>query len=174
MSFTANHFQVFDLQASFEINTEELAQRYRALQTAVHPDKFANAPDQDRRLAMQKTAQINEAFQTLKNPLARAKYLLKLQDIDLDAETSANMDSEFLMTQMELREELEEIKQTQSVDSLDKFLATIEQHIENLEKTLIQQFADSDFQSASDSVRQWQFFSRLHEEALALEENFII
>jgi len=174
MSLTANHFQVFDLPASFEINTEDLAQRYRALQTAVHPDKFANAPDQDRRLAMQKAAQINEAFQTLKNPLARAKYLLKLQSIDLDAETSANMDTEFLMAQMELREELEEIKQTQSVDSLDKFLATIERYIENLEKTLIQQFADSDFQSASDSVRQWQFFNRLREETLTLEEELSV
>lgn len=173
MSLTENHFQVFDLPISFEIDVEELALRYRALQTAIHPDKFANAPERERRLAMQKTAQINEAFQTLKNPLMRAKYVLKLQGIDLESEISVNMDADFLMTQMELREELEEIKQTQSIDSLNNFLATIEQYIENLEKALIQQFGDKNFQLAQNSVRQWQFFSRLHEEAIALEEELI-
>lgn len=103
----------------------------------------------------------------------RAKYLLKLQHIDLETEISVNMDAEFLMTQMELREELEDIKQARNIDSLGNFLAKIEQHIENLEKTLIQQLNEEIFQSAQNTVRQWQFFSRLYEESLALEEEFI-
>ena len=174
MSLTDNHFQIFDLAVSFEINQEELARRYRAMQTAIHPDKFANAPDQERRLATQKAAQANEAFQTLKEPLARARYLLKLQGIDLNAETSVAMDTTFLMTQMELRETLEEIKQgAQSMDFLNHFLSNVEQHIEDLKEGLNHQFTDNDFQAASDSVRRWQFFTRLYEEALALEEKFI-
>ncbi|OAD23046.1 co-chaperone HscB, partial [Candidatus Thiomargarita nelsonii] len=98
-----NHFEIFELPVSFDINKDTLAQRYRDLQRAVHPDKYANAPDRERRLAMQKTVQINEAFQTLKNPLTRAGYLLQLQGID---QNDGIMDGEFLMTQMDLREEL--------------------------------------------------------------------
>jgi len=163
-----NHFEIFELPVSFDINKDTLAQRYRDLQRAVHPDKYANAPDRERRLAMQKTVQINEAFQTLKNPLTRAGYLLQLQGID---QNDGIMDGEFLMTQMELREELADIKQKRQ--SIEAFLNRIEKQMQSLTDTLSQQFAQENWQAAHDSVRQFQFFTRLHEEALRLEEELI-
>jgi len=66
-----NYFEVFDLPVSFDIDTDTIAERYRDLQRVVHPDKYVNAPDRERRLAMEKATQVNEAFQTLKNPLSR-------------------------------------------------------------------------------------------------------
>ena len=107
MSVLKNHFELFDLPVSFDIDTNTLAERYRELQRTVHPDKFASAPNRERRLAMQKATQINEAFQILKKPLTRAAYLLQLHGIDTNQQNTT-MDSEFLMTQMELREELAE------------------------------------------------------------------
>ncbi len=163
-----NHFEIFELPVSFDLNKDTLAQRYRDLQRAVHPDKYANAPDRERRLAMQKTVQINEAFQTLKNPLTRAAYLLQLQGID---ENDGIMDGEFLMTQMDLREELAEIKQNRQ--AIDAFLNRIEKQMQSLTDTLSQQFAQENWQAALNSVRQFQFFTRLHEEALRLEEELI-
>jgi len=163
-----NHFEIFELPVSFDLNKDTLAQRYRDLQRAVHPDKYANAPDRERRLAMQKTVQINEAFQTLKNPLTRAGYLLQLQGID---ENDGIMEGEFLMTQMELREELAEIKQKRQ--AIEAFLNRIEKEMQSLTDTLSQQFAQENWQAALDSVRQFQFFTRLHEEALRLEEELI-
>ena len=67
---------------TFDIDTAELAVRYRELQRRVHPDKFANASDQERRLSLQMTAQVNEAFQTLKDPVRRGRYLLSLRGVE--------------------------------------------------------------------------------------------
>ncbi len=171
MSLTANHFEVFNLPITFDIDNHLLAQRYRELQRTVHPDNYANAPERERRLALQKAAQVNEAFQTLKSPLTRGRYLLQLQGIDTNEVGDIAMDGEFLMTQMELREELAKIKQQpQPVDALNRFLNQIEQQTQYLTDTLKQQFKQHNWQAARDSVRQFQFFQRLQEEALRLEE----
>ncbi len=169
----ANHFEVFDLPISFDIDTDILAQRYRDLQRTVHPDKYAQAPDRERRLAMQKAIQINEAFQTLKTPLNRGLYLLQLQGMDTHDNTIA-MDSDFLMAQMALREELAEIKQQkQPLEALNGFLSRVEQAQKALIETLSRQFAQPDYQAAFERVRQLQFFTRLYEEALRLEEEIL-
>ncbi|EDN65648.1 co-chaperone Hsc20 [Beggiatoa sp. PS] len=171
---TANHFEVFDLPISFDINSDTLTQRYRELQRTVHPDKYANAPDRERRLAMQKATQVNEAFQTLKNSLSRGLYLLQLQGIEANDPQNTAMDGEFLMAQMELREELAEIKQkSQPLEALNSFLSRIEIQQQNLTKKLSQQFSEQHYQTASDTVRQFQFFTKLHEDALKLEEELI-
>jgi len=174
MSLTANHFQLFDLPVSFDINTETLAQQYRELQRTVHPDKYVNAPDRERRLSMQKATQINEAFQTLKNPLARGLYLLQLHGIDANDANNVSMDNEFLMAQIELREELADIKQkSQPLETLNTFLSHIETQQHDSIKKLSQQFSGQNYQAASDSVRKFQFFTKLHEEALRLEEELV-
>jgi molecular chaperone HscB len=168
----ANYFKVFDLPVSFNIDTDTLAQRYRELQRGIHPDKYVNAPEKARRLVMQKTTQINEAFQTLKAPLSRALYFLQLQGIDTNDNTA--MDNEFLMAQMELREELADIKQQpQPIEALNAFLSRIEKEQQRVIDTLSLQCAKQKYQNASETARQFQFFVRLHEEALRLEEELI-
>jgi molecular chaperone HscB len=76
----------------------------------VHPDRFAHAGEAERRLAMQWATRANEAYQTLKRPLERAKYLLHLAGHDLQAESNTAMPADFLMEQMEWREAVAEAK----------------------------------------------------------------
>ena len=73
MTLTQNHFELFGFPLVFDIDQTQLAERYRELQRSLHPDRFANASEQERRVSVQKAAQVNEAFQTLKAPLARAR-----------------------------------------------------------------------------------------------------
>jgi molecular chaperone HscB len=81
------------------------------------------------------------------------------------------MDGEFLMTQIELREELADIKHhAQPLEMLNHFLNRLTQQMQVLTTTLSQQFAQQAYPTACDCVRQYQFFQRLYEEALALEE----
>ena len=103
-----DYFELFGLPVTFEIDNTDLAARYRDLQRRFHPDRYASAPDQERRLSMQMTALINEAYHTLKDPVARGRYLLGVQGITTDEETDTVMDPAFLMEQMELRESMEE------------------------------------------------------------------
>lgn len=167
-----NYFAIFNLPQSFDVDINKLSACYRDLQRTVHPDKFVNAPERERRLAMQKAVQINEAFQTLKNPLKCGLYLLQLHDIDTD--NNPKMDAEFLMMQMELHEQLHDIKQqSDPIDSINKFLQQIEQEQQQLNTSLSEQFAQENYQLARDNIYKLQFFTKVHQEALRLEEELL-
>ncbi|ERM62147.1 cobalamin (5'-phosphate) synthase, partial [Vibrio mimicus CAIM 1883] len=104
-----NYFELFGLPIQFELDGSLLSSQFRTLQKRFHPDNFATASERDRLLAVQQAAQINDAYQTLKDPIRRAEYLLSLQGIEMNAEQQTLQDPMFLMEQMELREELESV-----------------------------------------------------------------
>jgi molecular chaperone HscB len=171
-----NHFELFGLKAGFEVDGETLALRYRDLQKETHPDRFANASEQERRLSVQLAAQINEAFRVLKNPLARARYLLELQGVTLD-DTDTRMEPEFLMEQMELRETLAEIPQAKApFDALEGLRSQLEARERALIEALRRDFDDGSdvaLQRAREVVRKMQFIQRLLGEAEVLEEDLV-
>jgi molecular chaperone HscB len=172
-----NHFELFGLPVTFDIDTAELAVRYRELQRRVHPDKFANASDQDRRLSLQMTALVNEGFHTLKDSVRRGRYLLSLRGVDLDDETDTTMDPVFLMEQMELREELEEVRQA---DNPRKQLAELANRIEQRLQDKIGYFRRAIADDTPDrtgkarnAVREMQFLEKMRREIDNLEEELI-
>lgn len=104
-----NYFELFQLPMSFDVDEQDLANRHRAIIARVHPDQFANKSAMEQRVALQWATFANEAFDTLKSPIARAQYLLKLNAPELAVEGArVNLPHEFLMQQMQWREALEE------------------------------------------------------------------
>src|SRR3990167_7950003 len=79
-----NYFELFCLPVTYQVDLELLSQRYRALLQQVHPDRFVNASPQEQRLAVQYTGLVNDALDTLKSPIKRSAYLLKIHGIDID------------------------------------------------------------------------------------------
>ena len=172
-----NHFELFGLPVTFDVDVDDLASRYREMQRRVHPDRFANASDQDRRLSLQMTALINEAFQTLKDPVRRGRYLLGLRGVDLGDETDTAMDPAFLMEQMELREQLDEVRQADNPHKLLAELANrIEQRmhdsIENFRNVLTEGTPEAD-RKARNVVREMQFLEKMRQEIDNLEEELL-
>ena len=172
-----NHFELFGLPVTFDVDVDDLASRYREMQRSVHPDRFANASDQDRRLSLQMTALINEAFQTLKDPVRRGRYLLGLRGVDLGDETDTAMDPAFLMEQMELREQLDEVRQADNPHKLLAELANrIEQRmhdsIENFRNVLTEGTPEAD-RNARNVVREMQFLEKMRQEIDNLEEELL-
>jgi len=168
------HFDLFDLPQSFDVDLDALDRNYRELQRSVHPDRFVNADDRQRRLSMQQATQINEAYQVLKDPLKRGRYLLELDGREFDDERNTTSDTAFLMEQMELREALADLPDNRD----DAFLALglimerISADLDRLAGDLHTQFASADAQSldtAADSLTKMQFRRRLQEEAGELE-----
>ena len=98
-----NHFELFQLPARFDVDMDALDAAYREVQGRVHPDRFVNASDAEKRVAMQWATRANEAYQTLKNPMLRARYLCELNGVDLQTESNTAMPMDFLMEQMEDR-----------------------------------------------------------------------
>src|SRR5256885_13490827 len=88
MNLNQNHFELFGLPARFGVDAATLEARYRELQREVHPDRFAAAPEPERRVSMQLATRVNEAYQTLKSPLRRAVYILRLRGVDPEFERS--------------------------------------------------------------------------------------
>lgn len=169
-----NHFELFGLPVSFDVDADDLTSRYRELQRRVHPDKFANAPDQERRLSLQMTALVNEAFQTLKDPVRRGRYLLSLRGVDMGEETDTAMDPAFLMEQMELRENLEEIRQVdnpgeQLVELANRIDQRMQEKIDQLRRTLDRDSSEETGR-ARNLVREMQFLQKMHHEIGNLEE----
>lgn len=172
-----NYFEIFGLPESFRLDLADITQRYRQLQQQLHPDRFASASDQERRLSVQTVAMVNEAFQTLKDPVRRGRYLLQLRDVDTGEESDTSMDPAFLMEQMELRESLGEARQDEHplvrLGTLETDVReALESRIARLE-TCFSDGAEEDLKTARNIVRELQFLQKMQTEIEQLEEDFL-
>lgn len=162
LNFAADHFTLFGLPRAQSLDLESLENSFRAVQAKVHPDKHAHAADADRRLAMQWATRVNEAFQTLKSPGKRARYLLSLLGHDPQIESNTAMPAEFLMSQMELREAVIEARAAADEDALDAVRLRLLNEIK-VEYQRLAELIDvaKDFAAAANLVRQLMFQEKL-------------
>src|SRR5947209_11218751 len=150
-----NHFDLFGLQPAFAVDEERLEKAYREIQSQVHPDRFAHAGDAERRASLQWTTRVNEAFQILKNPVTRAKRLLELHGVDVAFETNTQMPTEFLMQQLELREELDRARAKKDAAVLQGLRDRLAVEQESLERTIEKTIdASKDYSGAAEPVRK--------------------
>jgi molecular chaperone HscB len=157
-----DHFALFGLPRAYAVDRTELERLYRDVQARVHPDKHAHLGDTERRVAMQWATQVNEAYQTLRDPLRRARYLLHLAGHDAAIETNTAMPAEFLMEQMELREAVAEARATANATHLDDLHGRLRQEIAVQHEELRQAIDDRhDYARAGDIVRQSMFQEKL-------------
>ena len=166
-------FSLFGLPRQQGLDADRLESLYRDIQSKVHPDKHAHLADSEKRLAMQWATHVNEAYQTLRDPLQRARYLLQLAGHDVGLESNTSMATEFLMAQMELRETVADAKDAGDTDRLDGLHRRLRKEIAS-EYTQLQQALDAnELQRASVLVRQLMFQEKLFQEiddALAILE----
>jgi molecular chaperone HscB len=114
-----DHFARLGLPRSFEIDAANLDKRYFAFQRNLHPDRFARKPARERALAESQSASLNQAYETLKDPLRRAGYLLELAGRPSAAVNAATVDDEELLTEaLENREALMEAEHAAAVDEM--------------------------------------------------------
>ncbi len=164
-----NYFELFDIPVSSAVDKKQLRSRYMTLQRQFHPDKYASADDQHRRMAVQIAAMVNQAHDTLSDPLKCAEYCLELQGVKIDAETDSTMDPAFLMEQMEWREKLEDITDTQdnskAADSLGGLREEISQRVKEIGANTATKLDEKDTAAARELIRKWQFLVKIDREA---------
>ncbi|MEH6650745.1 MAG: Fe-S protein assembly co-chaperone HscB [Motiliproteus sp.] len=174
MAIEQNYFLLFDLPQHFTVDTALLSERYRSLQKELHPDRFAHQGEREQLRAVQATAHLNDAMATLKSPLKRAAYLLKLKGIDTDSSSITIADGKFLMQQMLLREQLEEIAGSATpMDELEALLEQVqisEAELKGLLATLVASDDRDELQQALEMLRKLQFFDKLRHEIELLED----
>ena len=169
-----NHFELFGLPLQFQLDGSLLSSQFRDLQRQFHPDKFAIASERDRLLAVQKAAQINDAYQVLKNPISRAEYLLVQHGEDIRGEQQTMQDPMFLMEQMELREELEDIADSSDhEDALFAFEGKVSKMYKQQLSAIQQELESEAWLEAADRVRKLKFIAKLKNEIELVEDRLI-
>ncbi|NQD38132.1 Fe-S protein assembly co-chaperone HscB [Permianibacter sp. IMCC34836] len=164
---TANdYFALFGLSPSYALDRDDLTRRYRELQKAVHPDRYANAGESERLMAVSQAARINDAFQTLRDPVSRARYLLQQHGGNWQDEQTIQ-DKAFLFEQMELREELEGLHADRELAALEAFATRVRQLEQMQEQKLAREFADLmhlHLVQGRTEIQKLMFFRKLREE----------
>ena len=114
-----DHFTRLGLTRDFDVDKGDLDRRYFALQRDLHPDRFATRAAREREISLQQSTSLNQAYETVKAPLARAEYLLSLNGVTVNAETGNRpADPDVLMEAMESREALAEAETEAEIGAL--------------------------------------------------------
>jgi molecular chaperone HscB len=168
-----NYFELFSLEVGFDVDLTALEDAYQVQISKFHPDKFALKSDKEKSLALQNTSLINTAFDTLNSALLRATYLLDLQGINAFDEKDTQMDVDFLMSQISLREQLETIESNKDELELDDFIQNINDKInKNISQTK-QLFDVDDFEKIKNLVRELKFYNQLDLRANQLMDEWL-
>src|SRR6185437_5469543 len=89
----SNYFDVFNLPPRLQIDTVALEKQFYTLSRKLHPDRFASRPVAEQETALAESSQLNDAYRTLKDPVLRTQYLLKLEGVELEEQSKAATDA---------------------------------------------------------------------------------
>jgi molecular chaperone HscB len=106
----SNYYDFFGLEHKLDLDLRDLEQRFYSLSRRYHPDRFTLKSREEQQYALDATAILNDAYRTLREPLARAEYLLKENGFDIGEQGSKNVPPELLEEVFELNMALEELR----------------------------------------------------------------
>lgn len=166
---TQNFFETFNLPVLFNIDIDMLNHQYRTLQKTIHPDRFVNATDAEKKQSLQKSTQINDAYQVLKDPIKRASHIISLHQV-LKENT---LPPDFLMQQMEWEEEFETINDLEQVQLFsDKIDGEKKMLMDLLAMDLDEK---KDWESATNIIGKLKFitnlFLRIQQKKLSMDNS---
>lgn len=166
---TQNFFDTFNLPVLFNIDIDMLNHQYRTLQKTIHPDRFVNATDAEKKQSLQKSTQINDAYQVLKDPIKRASHIISLHQV-LKENT---LPPDFLMQQMEWEEEFETIN---DLEQVQLFSDKIDGERKMLMDLLVMDLdKKKDWESATNIIGKLKFitnlFLRIQQKKLSMDNS---
>lgn len=167
MNLQSNDFELFGLPQQFAQDSALLDARWKSLQREVHPDNFALQGSTQQRVAMQWSVRVNEAYQRLKDPLARAAYLCELAGVPVDAHSNTAMPATFLIQQMQWREAMDEAQNLQALETL-QVEVSIEQN-KLMQECAILIDEKADYAAAVSRIRSLLFIEKFGRD---LEQRF--
>lgn len=158
-----DHFTRLGLRARYDIDPAELDRQYFGFQRRLHPDRFATRSPRERALSQQQATALNEAYETLKDPLRRAAYLLRLSGRKAAVDQAVTVDDPaLLMEAMEMREALAE---AETVEDVTRLAAQAEEGVGDCRRDLGRAFAAGDLDRAESLTTRLKYLGKLADEA---------
>lgn len=156
-----NLFDILGLDTGFRLNLKTLEGAYFAAQRATHPDRFIGRPEAERAASIGKSQLVNDAYETLKNPLMRAVHLLELQGVRVLA-SDTKVPSGILAETMELREHI--FDSSEDAAALSSLSDEIRLLADSTNKALDEAFAAVDYTQAAEQIIRLQYLGKAMEE----------
>jgi molecular chaperone HscB len=147
-----DYFRFFGLSRKLHLDVAALERDFYALSRKLHPDLYAGAADQQQRWSLEKSSQLNDAYRTLKDPVARTEYLLHLEGVDFDEQSTHATEAarasgtvkkqvvppDMLEEVFELNLQIEELRMNRKMGESDPSLVQqLEEHKESLQQRLV-------------------------------------
>ena len=140
-----DYFAVFGLEPRLNLDLPALEKEFHRLSRKLHPDRFARSGENEKQWSLADTALLNDAYRTLKDPLRRTEYLLKLRGAEIGEEAavegnnrkdSSRAPADLLEEVFELNMQLDELREAHAAGeeraALESSLAAAKQKFETL------------------------------------------
>jgi molecular chaperone HscB len=136
-SKTVDYFAIFGLPRKLWIAMSALEQKFLQMSWKLHPDNFVNASEPERELSLKRSSELNDAYRTLRDPIARVEYLLGIEGARKEGEHQQQAPPELLEEVFELNESLDELREArQSGGNLASLKARLEAADKNFQEKL--------------------------------------
>src|SRR5215813_11359534 len=146
-----DYFAIFGLPRKLWIETSELEQTFLQMSWKLHPDNFVKATEQERELSLKRSSELNDAYRTLRDPIARVEYLLGIEGERKEGEKKQQAPPELLEEVFELNESLDELREAKASGS---DLAGLKARLESAEKNFQAKLGEVDGELQS-AAREW-------------------
>jgi molecular chaperone HscB len=146
-----DYFALFEMPRQLWIEMSGLEQKFLQLSWKLHPDNFVNASEQERELSLKRSSELNDAYRTLRDPIARVEYLLAIEGERKEGEKKQQAPPELLEEVFELNESLDELREAKaSGEDLAELKSRLEAEEKNFQEKLHE--VDGELQAAA---REW-------------------
>ena len=146
-----DYFALFEMPRKLWVEMNGLEQKFLQLSWKLHPDNFVNATEQEREFSLKRSSELNDAYRTLRDPVARVEYLLGIEGARKDGEHKQHAPPELLEEVFELNESLDELREAKA--SGDD-LAALRSRLESAEKSFQEKLCEVDAQLQA-AAREW-------------------
>jgi molecular chaperone HscB len=145
----ADYFAFFALPQKLAIDLANLEQRFHTLSWKLHPDHFVRATEEERQLSLDRSSQLNDAYRTLLDPVARVEYLLGLSGMRKEGQKKQQAPPELLEEVFELNESLDELREARTSGGSEAVMATLRKKLEAAQHKFESLLVDVDKQLAA-------------------------
>jgi molecular chaperone HscB len=163
-------FATLGVEARFDLDLAAVEKTHRELSRALHPDRYVSAGATERREALGKAIEVNEAWRVLRDPIRRAQALLSARGVVVAEGREPQADPEFLMEMLEQREALDEAKQARDLSRVHAMASAIEARAKTVEGELAAGFARGEAASLLPKLGELRFFKRFLDEVSSIED----
>jgi molecular chaperone HscB len=163
-------FETLGVEPQFQLDLAALEQRHRDLSRALHPDRYAGAPAAERRLALGRAIDVNEAFRVLKDPVRRAEALLARGGVPVGETREPKPPPDLLIEMMELREELADAGRAKDLARVHQLAERMRGRQRAVEGRLAQALANRDLNPALPALGELRYIRRFLDEVSAIED----